>query len=192
MMKKLLDFASWLHFRARAKPIGDAILPLFKRKQAVLDIGCYDGVLSQYLSEKLNLKVEGVDIKLPKNVHIKAKIYNGVKLPFKDKQFDCAMLVDVLHHSENLLELLKEARRVSKKAVVVKDLYAENSLDFAANIMFDLAGVLVGMKLPHKYPSKKEWANIAKSAGFKVSYLDYKFKINFLDSEKHIIMLLTK
>ncbi|HIJ99934.1 TPA: class I SAM-dependent methyltransferase [archaeon] len=191
-MKYFSDIVAHLHLRFRAKPLGNAIAPLFKKRQSVLDIGCFDGVLSNYLAEKLELSVKGVDINIPKSVLINAKLYDGKKLPFKSNSFDCAMLIDVLHHSENPLQLLKEARRVSKKTIVLKDIYSENFFHYLAGILADLSTVFVGMRLPDKYFSKKEWRALIISAGLKISYIDYSFKINSIDPEKHIIMRLQK
>ena len=43
---------------------------------------------------------------------IPIKLYNGKKLPFKDGVFDKTLFVYMLHHTENIVNLLEEAKRV--------------------------------------------------------------------------------
>ena len=45
------------------------------------------------------------------------KIFQGKKLPFKDKEFDVATLNDVLHHIGDL-GIINEAQRVAEKVLI--------------------------------------------------------------------------
>src|SRR5690349_7501457 len=88
----------------------------------VLDIGCGDGRLAELLmGRRADVRITGVDVLLRPNLRIPVKHFDGAHLPFDDASFDCALLVDVLHHTDDPLVLLREAQRVARRAIVVKD-----------------------------------------------------------------------
>lgn len=84
------------------------------RKGKILDLGCGDGRFLSYADVGLDfskgmikrVKKEGKNL-------VRASV---LRLPFKDKSFDVAYMVDVLFHIEprKRKRSLKEARRVSK------------------------------------------------------------------------------
>jgi SAM-dependent methyltransferase len=47
-------------------------------------------------------------------------IYDGITLPFRDKEFDVSVLNETLHHCEDPETVLKEAHRVAKAVFVVE------------------------------------------------------------------------
>ena len=88
----------------------------------ILDIGCGEGYTSNYLKEKLNIPILGIDIggevinkakKLHPNVSFKAgSIYN---LKQKNNSFDLVIATEVLEHLEFPDKGIEEAKRVSRK-----------------------------------------------------------------------------
>ena len=52
-------------------------------------------------------------------------LFDGKTIPFPDQSFDAVLFIDVLHHTMNAPTLLREARRVARKCVLIKDHYAE-------------------------------------------------------------------
>ena len=90
--------------------------------RTVLDIGCGDGSLAVALkAERPELEVVGVDVLVRPNPGIPVLPFDGTTLPFGDKSFDVAMFSDVLHHTDDPLILLAEAKRVARHAIVLKD-----------------------------------------------------------------------
>lgn len=100
---------------------------IYKPFSSVIDIGCGD---AKFLNEFINgfkkpLKVVGTDIsmkllkKAEKN-NSKIKYYrcDSKKLPFKDKEFDIAILADVLEHLENPEKTLKEVNRIARLILI--------------------------------------------------------------------------
>lgn len=91
----------------------------------ILDVGCGDCSLLHYLvASKKNLQALGLDIsetalnicrerKIPSQRHDATE-----KLPFNDSEFDYTIISETLEHIPNPEELLLEARRVTKKAVL--------------------------------------------------------------------------
>jgi ubiquinone/menaquinone biosynthesis C-methylase UbiE len=51
-------------------------------------------------------------------------MYDGKKIPYEDNTFDAVLLIYTLHHCDDPIEVLKEARRVSKgKIIIFEDTY---------------------------------------------------------------------
>lgn len=89
---------------------------------SVLDIGCATGNLCIEL-QKNGYKCTGVDInseyvRIAKENGVEAYVVDG-KLPFEDKAFDTVTIFEVLEHIKNPNELLKEAKRVARKNILI-------------------------------------------------------------------------
>lgn len=89
----------------------------------VLDIGCASGIYTDHLS-KNGFLATGVDIvkefiKLAKeNKKGEFIVGSADKLPFEQNQFNSSFLFDILEHGDDL-KILKEAKRVTKKRILV-------------------------------------------------------------------------
>jgi hypothetical protein len=64
--------------------------------------------------------------------------YDGNMFPFKDKLFNYTMVVDVLHHCEDIKAILQEMMRVSHR-IIIKDRYYENGWDSFLLKLFDIS-----------------------------------------------------
>ncbi len=91
---------------------------------AVLDIGCGDGLLLEELKKQ---GIEGIGIDLSSKA-VAIGVSRGLDcrqhdlseaLPFQAEAFDTVILTDVLEHLFQPAEVLKEARRVCKKHILV-------------------------------------------------------------------------
>ncbi len=94
----------------------------------VVDIGCGNGTLDVFLAKEGGIKIVGLDISPEGFSHAKKKaLADGVEdlvtcvkgnvysmALAKDREFDAATLVYSLHHVEDPVSALKEARRVIK------------------------------------------------------------------------------
>ncbi|MCH8741950.1 methyltransferase domain-containing protein [Patescibacteria group bacterium] len=86
----------------------------------ILDLGCGRGVLTNAIKNYFQAKVVGVDIKDQRIVkNFPFRIYNGEKLPFPDNSFDIVFLSYVLHHTEDPKKVISEAKRVTKKKIII-------------------------------------------------------------------------
>jgi ubiquinone/menaquinone biosynthesis C-methylase UbiE len=89
----------------------------------VLDIGCATGEYIQKLKD-YGFECVGVDAnpKYVKEANTKGnEVYNmdAKHLELPDKSFDTALLFEVLEHIDDPAEVLKEAKRVSRKNVLI-------------------------------------------------------------------------
>ena len=67
----------------------------------ILDVGLGFGVVAE-LFKKRNFEVTGLDVvNMSMYQDIQPVIYDGLKMPFKNKMFETALLFHVLHHCNN-------------------------------------------------------------------------------------------
>ena len=95
------------------------VLPkIFDKKEKILDLGCGDGAVAEYLEKKLKNKVIGADIS---NKALKEANSRGIKtvlidiekkLPFKDGDFNSVFWGDNVEHLFNPQKTLSEINRV--------------------------------------------------------------------------------
>ena len=109
-----------------------------KRIQRFLDIGCAEGHYVISMAKKGCFSI-GIDISLPKVKRAEARNIEKTKflladaedLPFKANSFDIVLMTELLEHLLYPLKALKEAKRVSKKWILLsvplfKSEYAHN------------------------------------------------------------------
>lgn len=90
-----------------------SIGPHIPRGSAVLDIGAWDGLLGQALAGERDCRVLGVDVVDRNQTGVPFRTFDGRTLPVTaGERFDVVLLLYVLHHAADDLNLLREARRV--------------------------------------------------------------------------------
>ncbi|GAG39124.1 unnamed protein product, partial [marine sediment metagenome] len=107
----------------RAKDMVKQIEPYLDKHKNILDIGSGCCNICKILNEK-QFKVTPIDVKDLSAINdIKPIIYDGKKIPFKKNKFDNALILTVLHHTPYPKKIIKEAKRVSKKIIIIEDIY---------------------------------------------------------------------
>jgi SAM-dependent methyltransferase len=96
------------------------ILPEIKRigESRILDIGCLDGHLTEYLTGRGNevFTVDTADHGIGRRLaEVRTVIGEGQRLPFTDGVFDFVFCSDVLEHVENFEAIVPEIARVLKR-----------------------------------------------------------------------------
>ncbi len=88
----------------------------------ILDAGCGDGRLSEYLNHK---KLYAIDYDISNIKKAKKKKYKEVKaasvynIPYPNKYFDKSFCVSVLIYVNNIDEAMKELMRVTKDEIII-------------------------------------------------------------------------
>jgi SAM-dependent methyltransferase len=161
--------ANWI-YRRRVRRLSEILCEMIPHDCSLLDVGCGDGKLAQLLLQKRpDLQIEGVDVLVREQTSVPVKNFDGINLPYPDSSFDGATLIDVLHHTRDPLLLLREAARVSRRWLIVKDhvvqgvaaVWRLRLMDYAANSPH-------GVALPYNYFSRKEWADLRCALDVKV------------------------
>jgi len=133
----------------------------------VLDVGCGDGLLGSDIARlRPDLNLEGIDVLLRKDTFLPVARFDGRTIPYPDNSKDVVMFVDVLHHTDDPTVLLREAKRVARRAVVIKDHTRNGPLANARLRLMDWVGnARHGVVLPYNYWPRDRWraaiANLA-------------------------------
>jgi ubiquinone/menaquinone biosynthesis C-methylase UbiE len=172
----------------RNSAIVEEIKKYLKNKEKVLDVGCGNGKLSYQIKVARKLRITGID-SFYKTKLIPFKKADAERMPFKNKQFDVSIFIDVLHHSRNIKKVLKEAKRVSKR-IIIKDHYYETGFQKVRLKTVDfLFNFIVGYDIPLNFLTIREWKENFKSLGLNVIKMNKNFKINRFDIIKHVFFV---
>jgi len=118
--------------------------------------------------------------------HIPVAKYNGTTIPFEDASFDMVMLIDVLHHTESPAALLREATRVTRRYVLLKDHFRNGVFAGATLRLMDWIGnIHHGVTLPYHYLSETEWCRIYDQVA--VRPVETKRKLNLYPQPANLV-----
>lgn len=151
----------------RAKEIASVFAPSLADGDCVLDLGCGPLVVAEEITKLRNVHIIGCDVLNYQKRRFPLVLYNGEKLPFKDKSFDCVLIVCVLHHCGDGGETaLLEAKRITrKKILILEDCYnhplqrmAIRAIDACLNWVENPA-----ISVPYKFRPTREWKQAFKN-----------------------------
>jgi SAM-dependent methyltransferase len=156
-------------FQRRIDVLARSLADFLPKKAKVLDIGCGSGTLAKTIMQlRPDVTIEGIDVLVRPNTDIPVTEFDGKIIPMADGQFDVALIVDVLHHTDDPTALMAEARRVAKHGFVVKDHFRDGFLANATLRFMDWVGNAAhGVRLPYNYLSKAEWQRSWSKLGLK-------------------------
>ena len=158
--------------KSRARDLTKMVLPYLSKGEFILDIGPASCTVTEALIDQglhvFPLDVENysiVDTVLP-------TLYDGDRMPFRDNQFDTSLILFVLHHTPDPARVLAEAKRVSKKIIILEDIVtspAHKSLTAALDSLINLEFY----DQPHTNKSDKEWCDVFEKLGLKLLTQEY-------------------
>jgi SAM-dependent methyltransferase len=165
--------------RRRARRLAALLGPCIDPPCTVLDIGCGDGLLDHLIQDaRPGVRITGIDIARRPRTYIEVAVFDGARTPYPDGAFDTVMLVDVLHHCQDPLGLLREARRVCRGKLLIKDHQAARSLDHRVLRFMDWFGnARDGVPLPYRYWTRAEWDKAFRAAGLEVRRFEERLQL---------------
>lgn len=160
----------WHHafvFQRRARVLAEMLAAQIPEGASVLDIGCGDGTIGSLIGQlRPDVSIQGVEYLVRPGCKIECHAFDGSSLSFPDASFDVCLFVDVLHHTQDPSILLREAVRVSRSFVLLKDHLDENFFDDATLRFMDWVGNRPhGVVLTYNYQSRKQWAAYFSNCG---------------------------
>lgn len=153
--------------RSRSEIVVKRIFSYLKNSKKIVDIGSGTGDVAFLLGKK-GKNITPVDVG---NFHgprlVKTTIYDGKTLPFKNKSFDIALLLMVLHHTPNPELIFKEASRVANEIVVIETSYT-SLINRVFTIISDAIGNLRLDAFWDSYKTDEKWREVFEKQGFKI------------------------
>ncbi|MCF8275790.1 MAG: class I SAM-dependent methyltransferase [Flavobacteriales bacterium] len=160
----------WALRRAEVKR--KRLMPFFTKGESVLEVGSGNGALTKLLRTE-GMKMSALDIS-DKSLFedVVVEVYDGEKFPFEDKQFDVCQLITMLHHTTNAEELIREAKRVSNRIIIMEDVYESS---FQKYITWFTDSVINGEFYghPHSNRTDAKWKEIFETNELVVEKVEY-------------------
>lgn len=168
----------YVHKR-RTLVLSDWCSRLIPLNSKVLDVGCGDGRLARLIAEKRpDISIRGIDVLQRNDAVIPIDTFDGKSIPYGEGSFDVVMFVDVLHHASQPMTLLREAVRVARHAIVIKDHLAEGSLAHLTLRVMDWVGnARHGVALPYDYWSLAKWHRVFDKLGLRINSWESNLKL---------------
>jgi trans-aconitate methyltransferase len=149
--------------------------------ETILDLGCGDGVLTQYLAHLVpNGEVLGIDASIgmigtaiqKKEHNLSFTLMDIAEIDFMEK-FDVIISNAALHWVKNHANLLGRCKKALKKDGIIKWSFGGfgncanlNEILLATMEMPDYKNLFTGFEWPWYMPAKEEYAELLKNAGY--------------------------
>jgi SAM-dependent methyltransferase len=162
---------NFVHGR-RVRVLSEILAANIPAGSSLLDVGAGDGLLASEISwRRSDIKIHAIDTLVRRNTEVPVAQFDGKSIPCDNRSIDVVMFVDVLHHTEDPTLLLREAKRVARRIVIIKDhllsgLLAEPILKF----MDKVGNERHGITLPYHYWTERQWLESFTALGLKIIF----------------------
>jgi SAM-dependent methyltransferase len=135
--------------------------------------------LARLIAERRpDISIRGIDVRPRDDAVMLVDMFDGKSIPYGEDSFDVVMFVDVLHHAAQPVTLLREAGRVARHAIIIKDHLAEGSLDYLTLRIMDWVGnARHGVALPYNYWSIAKWHRVFDEIGLRINSWESNLKL---------------
>ncbi len=134
--------------------------------QNILDIGSGNGSYAETLM-KLGHNVTCIDV-VNKSLSKKSSpiLFDGKNIPFDDNCFDTSLLMFILHHTDQQIELTNEAKRVTRNYLVIAEDIIRNPIDIIFSYLH--LWTSVWSKAERPFHSDLKWQKIFNECGLEL------------------------
>lgn len=159
VLRSIRFLHSRLVFERRTKVLSEMLAVMVPANAEVLDIGCGDGLIGHLIEcIKPTASVCGLEVRPRSSSYINCLPFDGKTIPMEDSSVDLCLFVDVLHHTLNIEGLLREAHRVTRRYVLIKDHICAGLFDRVALGVMDWVGNHPhGVGLTYNYQTREAW-----------------------------------
>ncbi len=159
-----------LVFGRRVTVLSRHLAELLPPGSRVLDIGAGSGTMARLIGrQRPDVTLSGIDVLVRPHTEIQVEQFDGRHIPYPEASFDVAMFVDVLHHTNDPLELLREAARVARHSILIKDHTKEGWLAGETLQLMDYVGnARHGVALPWNYWTRRQWDEAIAALGVSI------------------------
>lgn len=162
------------------------LTPYFSPKDNLLDVGSGNCVLCYELRTR-GYRVTALDVDNLSFINsIKPVIYDGVEMPFEDACFDVALVITVLHHTQNPERVLMEAKRVARRILVIEEIYS-TTFDKYVTYFIDSIFNFEFFNHPHTNKTDTGWRDVFKRLGLKLVHVQYTRSILVLKRVTYVL-----
>jgi ubiquinone/menaquinone biosynthesis C-methylase UbiE len=140
----------------------------------VLDVGAGGGWIGKEIKKRKKAQVTLLDVIDFNRTDLDLVVYDGKAMPFPDNFFDVSLLIFTLHHCQNPLAVLKEAKRVTKnKIIIIEDVpisFFNKILLYFWDVVTNLPSLvkLPGENMFFNFKPLSEWERIFKDLQLKM------------------------
>ena len=154
--------------------------------QRIIDMGAGACNLEEILLKR-GFDITPVDVENISFVDgIEPTLYDGSKLPFKDSEFDTALILTVLHHTKNPVQIIQEAMRVANNIIIIEDVY-ETTFQKHKTFFLDSLINLEFAGHPHSNKTHSEWLQVFDDLG--LTLVDSKAKGTYVSIAQRVYFL---
>lgn len=135
-------------------------------------MGCGDGLIDRLiLDRRPDLTISAIDVTRRPEAHVPVGEYDGRNIPYDDGDMDMVMFVDVLHHVADPTALLREARRVARQGIVLKDHNRDGvAAALTLRLMDWIGNAPHGVASPGTYWPRARWRRVFRDLGLEPVY----------------------
>jgi len=150
--------------RRRATATVQRLGPFISDGGTILDIGGGTGLIAEQILKQTGNNVTLIDVEDRRLVPLPMILSSAEFLPVGDRSFDFTLLLTMLHHTRHPSEAISEARRVSRRSVIVQeDLYEGGMNDAVLHHADRLISCATRRPLPAARRAPEQWEELFKT-----------------------------
>jgi len=163
----------------------------------ILDLGAGNGLIAQEIRNKMNKEVILVDVVDYNYTDLPLMLYSqNNKIPLSEEEVDTTILYTVLHHANDPEHIIKEASRVTKKRIIIKEASIREENLRMTNSFFDwFYNRVIGdedINVPLNFLTVEDWEKLLNRYGFDIIKTEYVGIDEPLVPEFHVFIIADK